>query len=547
MEQMERDLGTRLDWVAVDHFDTAHPHAHILVRGVTHDGKGLNIAGEYISKGIRGRLEEELTRELGPKNIREIRQEAERELNAVKITRVDREIMGRVNPMTNVIDLREGSIAAQFGEVSDLNRHVLIGRLKKLEKMELATATDTGRWQIKSGAFKTLDAAYKRELLNADLHAAMARAGISRPVRLYRERGAEDQDDEVSKRIIGRVISKSLANDEGMDVDAKRASKVRFIIDGSDGYVRAVETSLDSRAGEAAKVGSIIEVGPPRLRPVDRSIRDIARGNDHRGKPNNGEVNILEIDYKVSGPFGLASERQQAAGRRAHRLRLANLAKGGVVTVTQRAADGKGLVWQVPEDFERRAIEMDLRQGRATGVKVLSVSPLEHATRMKGATWLDRAQVSHAKGEIAARCSPGSAFGKELDEAFHKRRAWLIERGYAELRNAGQEYATISYKRGFVKELEKVGFDYATDQLTEQTNKQFVAAQTGRMIEGTVTQKCELAHGPHALIETQRAFYLVPWQNVHDQTWGKRIHGRVRGGSGIDWEVGRKRDRGIGR
>ncbi len=26
MAQMEEDLGTRLDWVAVDHFDTAHPH-----------------------------------------------------------------------------------------------------------------------------------------------------------------------------------------------------------------------------------------------------------------------------------------------------------------------------------------------------------------------------------------------------------------------------------------------------------------------------------------------------------------------------------------
>jgi len=49
------DLGTRLDWVAVDNFDTAHPHTHIIARGVTHDGKGLNIAGEYISRGIRGR------------------------------------------------------------------------------------------------------------------------------------------------------------------------------------------------------------------------------------------------------------------------------------------------------------------------------------------------------------------------------------------------------------------------------------------------------------------------------------------------------------
>src|SRR3546814_3339105 len=33
MTQMEADLGTRLDWVAVDHFNTAHPHTHIMLRG----------------------------------------------------------------------------------------------------------------------------------------------------------------------------------------------------------------------------------------------------------------------------------------------------------------------------------------------------------------------------------------------------------------------------------------------------------------------------------------------------------------------------------
>ena len=31
--QMERDLDTKLDWVAVDHFNTGHPHTHIVIRG----------------------------------------------------------------------------------------------------------------------------------------------------------------------------------------------------------------------------------------------------------------------------------------------------------------------------------------------------------------------------------------------------------------------------------------------------------------------------------------------------------------------------------
>jgi hypothetical protein len=61
MQQMEADLGTRLDWIAVDHHNTGHPHTHILVRGVTDDGKTLNVAGDYIAHGIRERASEIVT------------------------------------------------------------------------------------------------------------------------------------------------------------------------------------------------------------------------------------------------------------------------------------------------------------------------------------------------------------------------------------------------------------------------------------------------------------------------------------------------------
>jgi type IV secretory pathway VirD2 relaxase len=29
----ERDLGTELDWVAIDHWSTDNPHVHVLIRG----------------------------------------------------------------------------------------------------------------------------------------------------------------------------------------------------------------------------------------------------------------------------------------------------------------------------------------------------------------------------------------------------------------------------------------------------------------------------------------------------------------------------------
>ena len=45
MARMEEDLGTTLDWVAVDHHDTGHSRVHVVVRGVAEDRKTLNIAG----------------------------------------------------------------------------------------------------------------------------------------------------------------------------------------------------------------------------------------------------------------------------------------------------------------------------------------------------------------------------------------------------------------------------------------------------------------------------------------------------------------------
>ena len=72
MAQMEEDLGTRLDWVAVDHFNTGHPHSHIMLRGKDDRGENLVIAREYIAHGLRARASEIATLDLGPKSQLEI-------------------------------------------------------------------------------------------------------------------------------------------------------------------------------------------------------------------------------------------------------------------------------------------------------------------------------------------------------------------------------------------------------------------------------------------------------------------------------------------
>jgi len=164
--------------------------------------------------------------------------------------------------------------------------------------------------------------------------------------------------------------------------------------------------------------------------------------------------------------------------------------------------DGDPNDWRVPEDFEERAIALDLKQGRASGVKLLSRQDLDAQLDSPGATWLDRSQVSWSRGDMEGISTKTRAFAKELDTAFQQRRTWLIEQGYAELRQDAQK-ASIIYKRGYMKALETEGFNAATEKLESMTGKAHVAAQTGRLIDGTVSQKYELPHGPHAMIETQ--------------------------------------------
>jgi hypothetical protein len=73
MRQMEQDLCTRLDWVAVDHFNTGHPHSHVVVRGRDDVDKDLIIAQDYITDGLRLRVQERATLELGPETDQELR------------------------------------------------------------------------------------------------------------------------------------------------------------------------------------------------------------------------------------------------------------------------------------------------------------------------------------------------------------------------------------------------------------------------------------------------------------------------------------------
>ena len=62
---MERDLGTRLEWMAIDHHDTDNPHAHVAIRGRDEAGRPLLLDRAYVEHGVRLRSRELATQALG--------------------------------------------------------------------------------------------------------------------------------------------------------------------------------------------------------------------------------------------------------------------------------------------------------------------------------------------------------------------------------------------------------------------------------------------------------------------------------------------------
>jgi hypothetical protein len=70
MNVMEGDLKTKLDYVAVVHYDTDQPHVHVVINGKDDAGGDLVISRDYIAHGMRERASEIATRQLGLRSKR---------------------------------------------------------------------------------------------------------------------------------------------------------------------------------------------------------------------------------------------------------------------------------------------------------------------------------------------------------------------------------------------------------------------------------------------------------------------------------------------
>jgi hypothetical protein len=143
MQRVERDLGTRLEWVAAAHLNTDSPHVHIALRGVREDGKAFRLERDYVQHGIRRITEDLCTRELGYRTALDIAEAQRREVSQHRFTSLDRAI-GRDKPK----DSRSSHFMVRRTAVQPKHWYV-IERLETLESMGLAEAVGSDQWLVR--------------------------------------------------------------------------------------------------------------------------------------------------------------------------------------------------------------------------------------------------------------------------------------------------------------------------------------------------------------------------------------------------------------
>jgi type IV secretory pathway VirD2 relaxase len=311
MARMERDLGSRLDWRAVEHWNTDNPHIHIIVRGLGDDGRDLIIARDYIRQGMRAAAREIVTQELGLRTDLEIRQSLERQVDAERWTDIDRALAGE-RDRNGIIDT-----APERGVPPGPDHALRIGRLRKLEGLGLASEIAPGQWTMRGDAETTLRELQTRGDIIKRMHQAMAERGIDRGAASY------VLEPDPAQQVIGRLVDRGL-HDE-------LSGSAYAIVDGIDGRTHHIKLA-DIEATGDCRPGAIVELrrfedrkGRQRVALAVRSDLDLAGQITAPGATWLDRRNLSGDGRDLGGGFG--AEVQGAMEARAEHLADEGLAR----------------------------------------------------------------------------------------------------------------------------------------------------------------------------------------------------------------------------
>lgn len=492
MAQMEEDLGARLDWVAVDHFNTGYPHTHIILRGKDERAADLIIARDYISTGVRERAAELVSLDLGPRTDREIEDRLRHEMDQERLTSLDRRLLRTRDD--------DGLVVATDRDA--FRQTLLAGRLKKLERLGLAEEIRPSQWRLADDLEDTLLRMGERGDIIKTMHHEMVGKGVQRSPADYVIHDSLEFD---AKPVIGRVMTRGLS-DELND-------RHYLIIDGVDGSTHYIDIGKGD-AVEPTPEDAIIRVTPKKAEPrqADRTVAEIAAANGGRYS-----IDIhLKYDPRATESFAETHVRRLEAIRRA---------TGGVTRMADNA-------WVIAPDHLDRVAEYEGAQARVAPVIVetLSAFPLDQQIGADGATWLDRKLVADNPEPLRH-----SGFGRDVREAMDRRRQWLIAEDLAH-----EKQNRIVYRANMLAILRRRELARVAGQLSDELGFAYVETRPGEPLEGTLRRSLELASGKYAVIEKSREFTLVPWRPVLERHIGQHVSG-VMSEEGVSWTIGRQR------
>lgn len=154
MSRVESDLGIPLEWVAVAHFNTEHPHVHVALRGVGRDRQEVRLPREYVKSGIRSAAEDLCTRQLGHRTDLDAAEAERREIREKRFTSLDRLIPRAAEVIPGEpswdVTIPPGDRKSGEGDFTWTRRQNLISRLAVLEEMGLARSVAPGHWSLRS-------------------------------------------------------------------------------------------------------------------------------------------------------------------------------------------------------------------------------------------------------------------------------------------------------------------------------------------------------------------------------------------------------------
>ena len=146
MARTEAALGEKLQWFAVDHWDTDNPHSHIVLRGVREDGRDLVVPREFVQHGFRNAARDAATNRLGARTRDDAKHALQREAIAHGPTRLDGLIEGQLDEK---LQIRIAELAAPNGSPDMTD--ALKTRARELRNLGLAREVRRNVLQFEPG------------------------------------------------------------------------------------------------------------------------------------------------------------------------------------------------------------------------------------------------------------------------------------------------------------------------------------------------------------------------------------------------------------